>query len=79
MDTEYAFRNPADAAAFADLIQSEGCLSGQRGSIMIRNTCRSPFQSSFNLRVVVGLPGGWSRGRAEIVADFLNLFRNNFV
>jgi len=74
VDTEYAFRNPADAAAFADLIQSEGCLSGQRGSIMIRNTCRSPFQSSFNLRVVVGLPGGWSRGRAEIVADFLNLF-----
>ena len=74
VDTEYAFRTPADAAAFDELINEESCLSEQRGSIMKRNTCRSPFQSTVNLRFVVGLPGVWARGRAEIVADVFNLF-----
>ncbi len=71
---EMAFRNAADAAAFEDLIGEEGCLTEQRGQLMERNTCRSPFQNSVNLRAVVGLPGGWSRGRAEVVVDVLNLF-----
>lgn len=74
VDAEYSFRNAADAAAFEDLINEEGCLSEQRGSIMKRNTCRSPFQSSVNLRLVVGLPGVWARGKAEIVADVFNIF-----
>ena len=74
VDAEYSFRNPADAAAFEDLISEEGCLGEQRGSLMKRNSCRSPFQSSVNLRLVVGLPGVWARGKAEIVADVFNIF-----
>jgi len=70
---EMSFRNPDDAAAFEELIAGDSCLSSQRGAIMVRNTCSSPFQSSLNLRVVLGIPGGWTRGRAEIVADFLNV------
>ncbi|MCG8468116.1 MAG: carboxypeptidase regulatory-like domain-containing protein [Gemmatimonadetes bacterium] len=72
--SEMAFRNPEDAEAFEALINSDSCLSEQRGSIMTRNSCSSPFQTSMNLRIVVGIPGGWTNGRAEIVADFLNLF-----
>lgn len=71
---EMSFRSPEDATAFQQLIDSEECLQEQRGRLMERNTCRSPFQHSFNLRLVLGVPGGWSRGKAEIVADFLNLF-----
>ena len=71
---EMSFQDPADVALFDDLIGEESCLGEQRGAIMMRNTCRGPFQSSFNLRVVVGIPDGWWRGKAEIVADMLNLF-----
>lgn len=71
---EMAFRNAGDAAAFEELINEESCLSEQRGGLMKRNTCRSPFQSSVNLRLVVGLPGIWERGKAEIVADVFNIF-----
>ncbi|MDX1395203.1 MAG: hypothetical protein R3195_12470, partial [Gemmatimonadota bacterium] len=71
---EMSFRTPADAEAFEDLIAEESCLSEARGTLLKRNTCSSPFQTLFNMRVVLGLPGGWSRGRAEIVADVFNIF-----
>jgi hypothetical protein len=72
--TEYNFRNAGDAEAFETLIDELSCLSSQRGQLMERNSCRSPWVNVFDLRVVLGLPGGWSRGKAEIVADVFNLF-----
>jgi hypothetical protein len=44
------------SAAFDQYIAEEPCLDEQRGTIMRRNTCRSPWQSFLNLTVRQSLP-----------------------
>lgn len=72
---ELAWSSAADAAAFDALIQANECLRSQRGSIMRRNSCRNPWNRRFDLRLVLGFPGG-PDGRFQLVADFINLFAN---
>ncbi|MGH7541926.1 MAG: hypothetical protein ACRELC_13085 [Gemmatimonadota bacterium] len=74
--SEVAFRNPADAAAFDAFIESEPCLRAQRGRLMRPWSCFAPWRHRWDLRGVIGIPGGW--GRAELVFDVINLFANVF-
>ena len=71
---EMAFRTPADAQAFEDLISSHECLNEQRGRIMERNSCRNPWSSRMDLRMILGIPGGLRGGQLQLVADVINLF-----
>jgi hypothetical protein len=72
--SEMAFRLPADAQAFEELISSHECLDEQRGQIMERNSCRNPWSSRLDTRVILGIPGGWRGGQLQLVADVINLF-----
>jgi hypothetical protein len=71
--SELIFRNAEDAAAFNDLIDSQECLSEQRGQIMERNSCRNPWSGMTNLRVALTMPRVGS-GNIELVADVINVF-----
>ena len=46
----------AQQAAFDRLINSTKCLSNARGTIIGRNTCRTPFQNFVNATIVQALP-----------------------
>ncbi|HVE77967.1 MAG TPA: carboxypeptidase regulatory-like domain-containing protein [Gemmatimonadaceae bacterium] len=67
------------AQAFEDFIRSQDCLSDQRGRIMERNSCTSPWQNRMDVSVRQSLP--W-RGQALTVqldiVNFLNLLNNDW-
>ncbi len=44
------------AQAFENFIESQPCLDEQRGKIMERNSCRSPFQHRFDLSIRQAIP-----------------------
>jgi hypothetical protein len=69
----------AAAQAFEDFIQKQPCLNAQRGSIMQRNSCFTPWQNRFDMSIRQGLPeipmlGGrsGSAGRASVQLDVIN-------
>ena len=72
--SELVFRNADDATAFNEFIESQDCLSEQRGQIMERNSCRNPWSGLANLRVALSTPGGLGGGSIQIVADVINVF-----
>lgn len=45
-----------DAQAFEDFISSQSCLNSQRGQIMKRNSCTTPWQNRLDLSVRQSLP-----------------------
>ncbi|HEY0671511.1 MAG TPA: carboxypeptidase regulatory-like domain-containing protein [Longimicrobiales bacterium] len=49
-------QNAVAAQAFEDFIDAQPCLDEQRGQIMERNSCRSPFQHRFDLSVRQSIP-----------------------
>jgi len=68
-------QNVAAAQAFENFIKSQPCLDRQRGRIMERNSCRSPFQNRLDLSIRQAIPS--VRGQALSlqldVFNFLNL------
>lgn len=62
--------DPAAAAAFDRFISSQKCLDKQRGSIMERNSCRTPFQHRMDLSIRQSIP----RVRGQQVAVQLDIF-----
>jgi len=68
-------QNAAAAQAFENFIKSQPCLDRQRGRIMERNSCRSPFQNRLDLSIRQAIPS--IRGQALSlqldVFNFLNL------
>jgi hypothetical protein len=76
--TDLAFDDPSDASAYEALINSDSCLSSQRGSLMRRNSCRNPWNSTFDINFVVGVPmPGFSDG-LELVGNVQNLFATEY-
>jgi hypothetical protein len=64
--------DPTDWTQINQFIESEECLNENRGSIISRNECREPWQSSLDTRFTFKVPT--IRGqRAEISLDILNL------
>ena len=67
-------------SAFERYITSTDCLTQQRGRIMTRNSCRSPWTNTVNLSIRQGLPA--FRGQALSVQldifNFLNLLNANW-
>ena len=49
-------QNVADAKAFNDFISSQQCLNDQRGHIMQRNSCTTPWQNRMDLSLRQSLP-----------------------
>jgi Carboxypeptidase regulatory-like domain/TonB dependent receptor len=72
--------SPTQAQALENFINSQPCLGRQRGRIMERNSCRSPFQHRFDLSVRQGLPA--VRGQQFWVQldifNFLNLLDHDW-
>ena len=68
-------QNVNAARAFDNFIKSQPCLDRQRGRIMERDSCRSPFQNRFDLSIRQAIPS--VRGQALSlqldVFNFLNL------
>jgi len=68
-------QNVNAARAFENFIKSQPCLDRQRGRIMERDSCRSPFQNRFDLSIRQAIPS--IRGQALSlqldVFNFLNL------
>ena len=77
--SELAFINQGEADAYDALINSDECLSSQRGSLMTRNSCRNPWNSTFDINFTVGIPipGAGSR-TVELVGIVQNLFATRF-
>jgi hypothetical protein len=73
-------QNVAAAQAFENFIKSQPCLDRQRGRIMKRNSCRSPFQNRLDLSVRQAIPS--IRGQALSlqldVFNFLNLIDSHW-
>jgi hypothetical protein len=71
--------NPDDAQLFEDLIEKHDCLREQRGKIMERNSCVSPWQNRMDLSVRQTVP--WANQRFAIqldVINFLNLLDDDW-
>jgi len=68
-------QNVSAARAFENFIKSQPCLDRQRGRIMERNSCRSPFQNRFDLSVRQSLPSirGQQLSLQLDIFNFLNL------
>ena len=49
-------QNAVAAQAFEDFIEAQPCLDKQRGQIMERNSCRSPFQHRFDMSIRQSIP-----------------------
>ena len=49
-------QNAVAAQAFEDFIEGQSCLDEQRGQIMERNSCRSPFQHRFDMSIRQSIP-----------------------
>ncbi len=73
---DIALDNPADYPRLDSYIQTEGCLSEQRGRILERNSCRNPWINRLDARLTKALPT-WRGQSVEITADFFNLL--NFI
>jgi hypothetical protein len=73
--SELAFTSPEEAADYDALINSDECLSSQRGSLMRRNSCRNPWNSSLDINFVVGIPTP-GRGQLEVYGVLLNLLES---
>jgi hypothetical protein len=66
-------QNTAAAEAFDRFISSQECLNSQRGQIMERNSCRTPFQHRMDLAVRQAIPP--IRGQqVSLQLDFFNFF-----
>src|SRR5207253_2569527 len=48
--------SPTEAKAFNDFISSQQCLNQQRGTIMRRNSCTTPWQNRMDLSLRQSLP-----------------------
>ena len=71
--------NTEDAEAFEDFIASQDCLDDQRGRIMERNSCRSPWQNRMDLSVRQTVP--WASQRIAVqldIVNFLNLLNKEW-
>jgi hypothetical protein len=70
----------AQAAAFEQFIASNACLSSQRGTIMNRNTCRTPWTKRIDVDIRQSLPT--IRGQNFLVQldifNFLNLLNRSW-
>ncbi len=75
--SELAFTNADEAADFEALINSDECLSSQRGSLMKRNSCRNPWNNRLDVQFVLGIPSP-GPGQFEIFGNVLNLFESKF-
>jgi hypothetical protein len=73
-------QNVNAARAFENFIKSQPCLDRQRGRIMERNSCRSPFQNRLDLSIRQAIPS--IRGQALSlqldVFNFLNLLDSHW-
>jgi hypothetical protein len=73
-------QNAAAAQAFERFISSQPCLDRQRGRIMGRNSCRSPFQERMDLSVRQGIPS--VHGQQFLIQldifNFLNLINHDW-
>jgi hypothetical protein len=67
-------------AALERFIDGASCLRGQRGEIMRRNSCRSPWMNLANLALRQGMPSVRSHALdAEVqVFNFLNLLNSHW-
>src|SRR5256885_4842486 len=70
----------AQATAFENFIASQPCLDRQRGRIMGRDSCRSPFQNRLDLSVRQAIPtiGGQRISLQLDVFNFLNLLDSHW-
>jgi hypothetical protein len=69
------------AAAFNQFIDGQACLSGQRGHIMERNSCRNPWQHFLNLSLRQSLPAmgtGHPLTLEVSVFNLLNLLKRDW-
>ncbi len=73
-------QNVNAARAFENFIKSQPCLDRQRGRIMERNSCRSPFQNRFDLSIRQAIPSirGQSLSLQLDVFNFLNLLDSHW-
>jgi hypothetical protein len=73
-------QNAAAAQAFENFIKSQPCLDRQRGRIMERDSCRSPFQNRLDLSIRQAIPS--IRGQALSlqldIFNFLNLLDSHW-
>ena len=78
--TEVLMGSAIQAQAFERFISSQHCLDRQRGTIMGRNSCRSPFQHRFDLSFRQSIPA--VRGQQISVQldffNFLNLINHDW-
>jgi hypothetical protein len=74
--SELAFISPEDAAAYDALINSDECLSSQRGGLMRRNSCRNPSSDRLDISLVAGINDVFGPWTLEIYANILNLFES---
>jgi len=72
--------SPTQAQALEKFISSQPCLDRQRGRIMERNSCSSPFQHRFDLAIRQGLPSlrGQQFSIQLDIFNFLNLLNNDW-
>ncbi|MGH7466438.1 MAG: carboxypeptidase regulatory-like domain-containing protein [Longimicrobiales bacterium] len=63
--------NAAEGQAFEDFLAQHDCLNDQRGQIMERNSCRSPFQHRMDLSIRQSLPA-WRGQNVAIQLDVFN-------
>jgi outer membrane receptor protein involved in Fe transport len=72
--------SPTEAQAFEDFIASQDCLNEQRGKIMERHSCRSPWQNRLDVTLRQGIPT--IRGQRLMVqldvVNFLNLLNSDW-
>ncbi len=68
------------AEAFERFIEGSSCLRKQRGRIMERNSCRSPFQTTMDLSIRQGIPtvAGQQLSIQLDIFNFLNLLNSDW-
>jgi len=73
-------QNVAQAQAFENFIKSQPCLDRQRGRIMGRDSCRSPFQNRLDLSIRQAIPSvrGQTLSLQLDIFNFLNLLDPNW-
>lgn len=64
--------NAQAAQDFERFISSQSCLNDQRGRIMERNSCRSPWQERLDLSIRQSLPEGLGGQRLTLQLDIIN-------
>jgi hypothetical protein len=68
------------ARAFENFIEAQSCLNEQRGRIMERNSCRSPFQHRFDISIRQSIPEirGQQLTLQLDIFNFLNFLNNDW-